>query len=192
MGVVGKAEPGAGITAIGVTGQATDANGLLNTGVLGLARNGGSLGGGANVGVTGAANASDADLLTIASTFPTAGVLAYNNADAGAALWAMAPATGTGIEVAGGDVAATAAATGTISNRFADTYTVTGGPLGTVTINNSLATPNSTIIVTFEDNSGGTIPTYTVQTDATGSFDVVFSGANAEDGDEIHYMIINH
>jgi hypothetical protein len=100
--------------------------------------------------------------------------------------------TGSTFGISGGDITATATPTGATSNRFADTYTVTGGPLATVTIPNSLVTTNSTVIVTFEDNSGGTIPTYTVQTDANGSFSVVFSGANAENGDEIHYMIINH
>lgn len=100
--------------------------------------------------------------------------------------------TGSTFGISGGDITSTAAPTGTTSNRFADTYTVPAGSYGTVTINNSLVTTGSTVLVTFEDNTGGTSPTYTVQTDSNGSFDVVFSGATADGGDEIHYMIINH
>lgn len=193
MGVVGKAEPGAdGITAIGVVGQATDVNTLTNTGVLGIARDGGSLGGESNVGVVGAANASDADLADLGATFPTAGVIGFNTSTTGAAILAVAPEAGTAIHVTGGGLISSAAATGVVSNRIADTYTVTGLATNTVTIYNSLVRPTSTVIATFENKSGGTIPSFSVVTDDTGSFTVDFSSTDAEDGDQIHYMIINH
>ncbi len=91
----------------------------------------------------------------------------------------------------GGEMIANSAADGFgVSTRYADTYTVTGAGT-TITVPNTLVTPNSTVIITFEDNSGGTPPTFSVQTDSNGSFDVILDTAAAI-GDEIHYIIINH
>lgn len=78
-----------------------------------------------------------------------------------------------------------------VSTRYADTYVVPAPGGSTIVVPNALVTPNSTVIVTYEANTGTTPRGYTVQTDATGSFTVIFD-AGITAGDEIHYIIINH
>jgi len=188
VGVVGKAEPNNGITSIGVVGQATNSNTLSNTGVLGWSASGSS-----NVGVTGAVNASAAQLQALAGTSPTAAVYAYNASTTGTAITANAPQAGTALDVVGGSVRATAAASGSTSNRWADTYSYSGAATNLVTISNNLVDANSTIIITLENNvNSTTMPTYQVENVTTGSFDVRLSGSDLDSGDRIHYTIINH
>lgn len=188
VGVVGKAEPNSGISAIGVAGQATDANLLPNTGVLGWAASGSS-----NVGVTGAVNASQGQLQTLVAAGRTAAVYAFNPSSTGTALTADAATNGTAVNVIGGSMRATAAASGTTSNRWSDTYSHTGGSTNLVTINNSLVATGSTIIVTLENNvNSATVPSYQVVNVTNGSFQVQLSGNDLDAGDKIHYSIINH
>lgn len=119
-------------------------------------------------------------------------VVVANDLTVNGTLNANMTTTGSALDVMSGGLAATAAPSGAISNRFADTYVVAGATTNTVTIQNSLVTPTSTVLVTFENNVGTVIPAYEVQTDATGSFTVNFNATEADAGDEIHYLIINH
>jgi hypothetical protein len=118
------------------------------------------------------------------------GALAVTNT-VGTAIQANASSGYNALDITGGAVRASAAVA---TDQFASTYVFaaqSGSNAQTVT--NSVVTPTSTVILTYETAAGNFQDVEVVQGSVTsGSFQVQTSAPFFSAGDKIHYIVINH